>query len=265
MSETNTVAKPFDGDRPQLFKNVVGNKQVLKRITGMLANNKLSQVIFLNGPIGSGKTTLARIVARAKLCQRRQVGEYEPCDSCSMCKKAINDATCPIVEYHEYGGEDVTEAILDDLKLILQRPWEIVFIDELQDMKPDLLRRFRKMLEGTKATILLATTHPDEIEEAVRSRLLSYEYEITRPTIEEAVNFLENQLRNHQVSFNSRQQLERVSEAYNCEMRPLGEFSRKVLSETGGKLTDEYLDELFGSLRPQSQAATLGNRKRRLI
>lgn len=265
MSDPSRVVTPFDVDRPNTFKNLVGNKTILGRITGMLANNRLSQVLFFTGPIGSGKTTTARIVARAKFCKGRKKGEYEPCGTCSMCMKCINDTTCGVAEYHEYGGGDVTEETLKDFGLMFQRPWEVIFIDELQDTKPDLLRKFRKMIEGVKATIIMATTHPGEIEEAVRSRLKSYEYLLTRPTIEEATEFLQAQFQQCRISFNSRQQLERVCEAYDCEMRPLAEFSRKVLSEANGKLTDEYLDELFGPLTPPSQEAAVSTRRRRLV
>ena len=157
----------------------------------------------------------------------------------------------------------MTMETLTDLTFILLRPWEVVFIDELQDMASDLLRKFRKMLESTKATVIMATTHPDQIEDAVRSRLKSYEYEITRPTVEEAAVFLETKFASHQISFESRRQLERVAEALNCEMRPIDEFPRKVIAEADGKLTDEYLDELFGPLTvPRTNT---GGRRRQLI
>ena len=59
----------------------------------------------------------------------------------------------------------------------------------------------------------MATTHPEEIEDAIRNRLKSYEYEMTRPTVDEAADFLEDQFKRHHVSFNSRQQLTRVADA----------------------------------------------------
>ena len=263
MNQITTNPRPVDADRPNRFDRLVGNQMVIKKVTAMSAKNRLPNVIFFTGPTGSGKTTAARIVARTKLCKGRSDGEYEPCENCSNCRKVLNDTTCAIAEYHEHDANTVTEETIDNFRTLFQKPWEVIFIDELQDLSPNLLKQLRKMLEGATATIILTTSHPDEIEDAFRNRLKSYEYEMTRPTIEEVADFLEVQFHSQGVSFSARIQLERVAEALNCEMRPLGEFARKVLAEADGKLTDEYLDEMFG---PQTvQKPTTGGRRRKLI
>jgi DNA polymerase-3 subunit gamma/tau len=263
MTASPQMDQAYDADRPNTFAQIIGNDGVVRRVTAMLARNRLPNVVFFSGPTGSGKTTMARIVARSKLCKNRQVGQHEPCGTCKNCKRVLNDTTCGIVEYHEYDANGVTDQTLDNLSLMLLRPWEIIFIDELQDMAPHLLKRLRKLIEGTKATVILTTSHPDEIEDAVRNRLKSYEYELIRPTVEQAAEYLEAQFQRHGIRYQDRSQLDRVAEALNCEMRPCGEFSRKVLAEAGTTLTSEYLDELFGP--EMSATPTRPTRRRNVI
>jgi DNA polymerase-3 subunit gamma/tau len=246
MTTKSPTARSYDAERPNTFSQIVGNEQEVQRITSMLDRNRLPNVIFLWGPTGSGKTTTARIIARAKLCQNRPVGRHEPCGECSACCCVLNDTNCNMTEYHEYDANGVTESTLDDLSLILLRPWEVIFIDELQDMDPRVLKQLRKPLESAIATVILTTTHPDEIEDAFRNRLKSYEYEMARPRVEQTVDYLERRFHQSGILFESRSQLVRVAEALNCEMRPCGEFPRKLLAESGSNLTNEYLDNVFG-------------------
>jgi hypothetical protein len=138
----------------------------------------------------------------------------------------------------------------------------VIFIDELQDLAPPLLKRLRKMVESVTCTLILTTSHPDEIEDAFRNRLKSFEFEMTRPTAEEVVEFLDHQFQRLGLTDYSLSQLLRAAEGLNCEMRPCGQFPRRVLAEADGKLTDEYLDELFGR---QSNLTTPTAKSRRRV
>jgi DNA polymerase III subunit gamma/tau len=263
MSATRNPTKPFDAIRPNTFSQIVGSQTVVRRITCMLAKERLPNVLFLTGPTGSGKTTLARIVARAKLCTDRPPREFEPCGSCENCRKPLNDTTCGVWDYQEWDANSVTEMTLDDFKFDFLRDGIVIFVDELQDLQSRYLKRLRKMIEGVTATLIFTTSHPDEIEDAFRNRLKSYEYEMKRPMPDEVADFLERRFQQLGIEHTSRSQLLRIAEALNCEMRPCGEFPQKVFAETDASLTDEYLDNLFGA--EGRQAAPERGRRRRVI
>lgn len=247
MMKNDNARRAFDSDRPNTFAQLVGNQTSLSRITTMIARGRLAKVLFVTGPTGSGKTTLARTIARAILCSGRLEGDYEPCGNCANCEQSFKDTICSVGAFSEYDANCIDEEKLFEIYAYsLTRPDEVVFIDELQDMSPTTLRRFRKLIESTVATLILTTSHPDQIEDAMRNRLKSYEYQLTRPTTDEVVDFLKQRFESLGISYGSVDQLVRVAESLNCEMRPCGEFPRKVLSEAGGELTDKYLDEIFG-------------------
>ncbi len=245
---SNLVPRAFDSCRPNSFGQLVGNTGVLARITRMIANRAVPNVIFLTGPTGSGKTTLARTIARALLCTARESGDFEPCGNCDSCGKTISDYRGGHWDYDERCSNRVDhEYIGYDLPDLLRDPLRVTFIDEIQDLSAENMRLLRKVIEAATGTLILATTHPDLIEDAVRNRLKSYEYNLQRPTTDEVVEFLAIKCKELGVIYTSKQDLARVCEFYRCEMRPCAEFPHKALRENGNKLTPDYLDEIFGS------------------
>ena len=75
MEDGQKISMLADDIRPNRFGQMVGNKEPLGRLTSLIGKNLFPPAIFLPGPTGCGKTTLGRIVARAKLCRGRKPGE----------------------------------------------------------------------------------------------------------------------------------------------------------------------------------------------
>lgn len=249
------VPRAYDSYRPNTFGQLVGNTSVLSRLTRMIANDVMPNVLFLTGPTGSGKTTLARVIARALLCKGRKDREFEPCGACSSCGDTIGDYRGDHWDYDERCSNRVNHEYMDeDLPILLRNPSRVTFLDEIQDLSPENMRLLRKVIEGATGTLILATTHPDLIEDAVRNRLKSYEYNLQRPTTDEVVEFLAIKCKELGVTYSSKKDLARVCEFYKCEMRPCAEFPHKALRENGKKLTPDYLDEIFGTRQVASNA-----------
>jgi replication-associated recombination protein RarA len=149
--------------------------------------------------------------------------------------------------YEEIDANEMTHERLFEWRHLAVNPDMVLFIDEVQDLEPSQMRKLRKMIEGLRATMILTTTHREELEDALLNRLKSYEYRLVRPTIEDIVEFLERRCKDLGVQFSDRSQLARVAEGLNCEMRPCAEFPRKVLAETSDRrISDSYLDHVFG-------------------
>ena len=73
--------------RPQLFSDLVGQDSAVKLLTSGIINGNLGPVVLCSGPRGSGKTSSARLIAKALNCRNRSVESAEPCGTCSSCKR----------------------------------------------------------------------------------------------------------------------------------------------------------------------------------
>ena len=101
--------------RPKTFAEVLGQDKTKLALRRTLEKNEVESAYLFSGPHGSGKTTLARIFARAILCANRVDG-YEPCNECDSCFNQLRDES---YSYSEINAADLTK--VEDMREILER------------------------------------------------------------------------------------------------------------------------------------------------
>ncbi|MDR0677344.1 MAG: DNA polymerase III subunit gamma/tau [Holosporaceae bacterium] len=166
--------------RPQRFIDVIGQDMVVKMIIGGMRKNRLGSALLFSGTRGVGKTTIARILAKALRCENRQENDPEPCCKCESCLNFALDNQSDVIEMDAASNTSV-----DDIREVIEssryRPaigkFKIFIIDEVHMLSKSAFNALLKTLEEPPAHVkfLFATTETHKIPETVMSRVLKFD------------------------------------------------------------------------------------------
>jgi DNA polymerase III subunit gamma/tau len=169
--------------RPLTFRDVLGQEKIKTVLKSRVVSHTCRDVSYLfSGPYGSGKTTLARIYARAMLCEATVDGE--PCNACPSCISFMKEQNLSYEERDAagHGTIDGIRAIVDNLTASLFSQNKIVLFDESHRMSRDSQDCLLKPIEDKKLTCVFCTTELSKMRAAIRSRCESFILEPIYPS-----------------------------------------------------------------------------------
>ena len=180
--------------RPTNFKEVIGQKHVVKTLKNAIIENKTSHAYIFSGLRGIGKTTIARILAKAVNCENPIDGE--PCNTCKNCLSIINDETTDIIELDAASNNGVDEMrdILEKVNFlpsVLRK--KVYIIDEAHMLSTAAFNALLKTLEEPPAYVIfvLATTEPHKIPATILSRCQRFDFkQFTLNELKEELSFV---------------------------------------------------------------------------
>jgi DNA polymerase-3 subunit gamma/tau len=166
--------------RPQKFDDVVGQKAVTRTLRNALASGRLAQAFVFAGPRGVGKTTTARILARALNCEQGPTAD--PCGTCDACVEIAEGRDMDVLEIDAATHtqvENIREVIVTHLSIApVRNRYKVFIIDEVHQLSSHSFNALLKSIEEPPPHVIfmMATTELDKIPETVLSRSQVYEF-----------------------------------------------------------------------------------------
>ncbi len=169
--------------RPQRFEDVVGQDHVSHVIAGAIEQDRVANAYLFSGPRGCGKTTVARILAKALNCE--QGPTREPCGECESCKSIAAGRSMAVLELDaaSKGGIDDIRELRENLGYgSLEGRYRVIILDEAHQITGAAANAFLKTLEEPPPNVVfvLATTEYDKILATIRSRCQRYAFRLLR-------------------------------------------------------------------------------------
>ncbi len=166
--------------RPQIFEDVVGQEQIERTIKNAIEQDKVSHAYLFCGPRGTGKTTTARLLAKALLCEKGPTANPDgTCEDCTMIAEGTHPDVYELDAASRTGVENVREEIISRVQFAPTRGrYKVYIIDEVHMLSIAAFNALLKTLEEPPdhVVFILATTDPQKVPETIHSRCQRFDF-----------------------------------------------------------------------------------------
>ncbi len=244
--------------RPQTFADIVGQEHVVRALVNALTANRLHHAYLFSGTRGVGKTTVARVLAKALTCEQGITAA--PCGQCSACQAITEGRFVDLIEVDAASRTRVedTRELLDNIQYAPTRGrFKIYLIDEVHMLSGHSFNALLKTLEEPPEHVkfLLATTDPQKLPVTVLSRCL--QFTLRHISTEQISRQLAKILKSESIHSEPGALLQ-LSESADGSMRDALTLLDQAIAFSGGEVTEKTVSQMLGTV-PSEQVDALVN------
>ena len=237
--------------RPQKFDEVVGQKHILQTLKNAIKANKIAHAYLFSGPRGTGKTSMAKLLAKALNCECDD-NLNRPCDCCKNCLATKDGSHPDVIELDAASNNGVDEVrdIIDKVKYApLMGKYKIYIIDEVHMMTPGAFNALLKTLEEPPAHVIfiLATTDVHKVLPTIVSRCQRFDF--NRVSKSDMKKRIEEILINEHIEYND-EVIDLISELAEGGMRDALSILDQTIAYAGDKISVNHIRDIYGIATP---------------
>lgn len=245
--------------RPSTFDEVIGQEHISQTLKNAIHENKVAHAYLFSGPRGTGKTTMARIFAKALNCKEGPTSE--PCGKCQNCIEISKNNSIDVFEIDGASntGVDNIRELRENVKFgTTSSKYKIYIIDEVHQISTAGFNALLKTLEEPPAHVIfiLATTEQHKVPITILSRCQKYRFRLL--STKEIAGAIKNIASKDNFEIDD-EALDIVINSSGGSMRDALSLLDQAISSSSGKITAEYMRNLIGLLPKELIAQTTEN------
>ena len=232
--------------RPQSFSEMVGQEHITKTLRNQITANRVGHAYLFNGGRGTGKTTSAKVLARAINCLNPNNGE--PCNECEICKAALNGSLTDIVEMDAASNNSVEDirSIREEVNFLpTKAKYRVYIIDEVHMLSQGAFNALLKTLEEPPEHVkfILATTEPQKLPATILSRCQRFDFK--RISNEDIIKRLEIVCKESNINA-TKQALNIIAALSEGAMRDALSILERCVQDGANDIDEDKIKELVG-------------------